>query len=141
MCRLPQSSARPQRMPASRSRMSARSSAVGERWLCAWCGADLEPLQTGWTDIESGSGEYCPEGQAVRDWGTSPHLPVRAEAATPPLDVRGDIDHAWRFINEALDKNRYGDAIESDLLEVHHALEEARARLAQAGRLRTRLTG
>lgn len=32
--------------------------------------------------------------------------------------------HAFRFVSAAIDKASYGDSTESDLLEVHHSLQE-----------------
>lgn len=60
----------------------------GLRALCEWCGATLTAEDGVWTDLDTNSGDYCPEGLAVGRTGTSPHLPRYAAtpvAATPDL--------------------------------------------------------
>jgi hypothetical protein len=57
-------------------------------WRCEWCGVRLVPEWGTWVG-DHGSGDYCPEGLAVGEDGTSPHLPVRtaALAEREALDV------------------------------------------------------
>ncbi len=44
-----------------------------------------------------------------------------------------DVQHAFDYLNAAMDKSRDGDSPESDLLEAHATLDSLLARLASEG--------
>lgn len=97
------------------------------RLPCVWCGAMLVPSDGTWTDADTGSGDYCPEGRALHDGsGTSPHLP-----AAPELDEERLKRALRRLGYRSLDTDE-GYRVEVEMAVAGIAVEYARLRAAAA---------